>query len=1799
MRVHETSFERSHRSTPQPTSHASPAVLEPLEPRVLLSGTSYLVDSLADVVASDSVVTLREAIEAANANSAVTADVLAGSATEFDIITFDQAALAAEASVAIGQPVTIMLGGTQLEITDDLEIQGLGASVLTVDAGGQSRALSIATGETELKVTGLTITRGYQGISGRGGGIYNSGTLVMANVTVAGNSVDAFGLGGGIYSSGTLVMANSMVLGNSAHIGGGINNFGTLVMANSTVTGNTAYYGGGIRAYSGTATLNNTIVALNDGLKTEPDIAGPSFTSHHSLVGVDPGFVRNPSAGADDVWGTADDDYGDLRLRDTSIAINLGDSALAVDADGLPLAADLAGNPRVVHGQVDVGAFEYQGAASPLWESPSTAVTTLADVVDTTDGQTSLREAFAYTSFLAQDVTFAAGFPGGTIVLDGRDLCIYQSLSVDATSIGGLTIDAAGRSRVLSVTGGVEVSLIGLRLTGGSETGYGDGGGICNSGVLTLTNSTVSGNSLGFYGGSGGGIYNAGTLTLTNSTVASNSAGRGGSEYGGGGIRNVGTLTLTNSTVSGNSAGNGGGIWNNNYRALTLNNTIVALNDASIGTDILGAFTSHHSLVGVDPGFVRNPSAGADGAWGTADDDYGDLRLRDTSIAINLGDSALAVDADGLPLAADLAGNPRVVHGQVDVGAFEYQGAASPLWESPSTVVTTLADVMDTTDGQISLREAFLYAGLLAQDVTFAADLSDGTIVLGGRELHTYQSMTVDATSIGGLTIDASGQSCVLSITNGADVSLIGLRLTRGSTTGYGGGIYNESGTLTLTNCMVVGNSAQYSGGGIYSNRGTLTLTNSTVVGNSARDSGGGIYSSGGTLTLTNSTVVGNSTRNRGGGGILFYSGPFTLNNTIVALNDSPEQTDWSTITGTFTSRSSLLGVDPGFIRNPSAGADGAWGTADDDYGDLRLRDTSIAINLGDSALAVDADGLPLTADLGGNPRVAHGQVDVGAFEYQGVASPLWESPSTVVTTLADVVDTTDGQTSLREAIVYAGLLAQDVTFAAYLSDGTIVLAGRELHTYQSMTVDATSIGGLTIDAAGQSRVLSIADGADVSLIGLRLTRGSTTGRGGGIYLSGTLTLTNATVSGNCATEVVGLSPSGLGGGIYIERDDTLTLTNTMVVGNSAHYGGGIHGGSGTLTLTNSTVAGNSADGPGGGINSYSGPFTLNNTIVALNDSPEQTDISGDFTNNSSLVGIDPDFIRNPSAGADGAWGTADDDYGDLRLLPTSPAIDAGDNALLPADEFDLDGDLDVAEPLPIDLAGNPRIYGGTVDIGAYECVYSLKPNAVDLLPASDTGALNDDNITNLDNGGPTRKLVFDVGGTVAGATVTIYADGVAIGSAVAEGTTTTVTTDGLHGLVDGPHVITARQTEPGNVESADSAPLSITVDTVAPQVTQVFAAGTAWTAGFFAALGDDRGWAVPDGVDQLKSLPWPNLDEFKIVLDEEVVVANDDLGVYGVDSPAYATDAGGFSYPDPDGPAGLTATWKLTAAVPLADKLLLVLSSDSVTDLAGNALDGEWANGADTYNSGDGVAGGDFAFRVNILPGDVNQSGGRVTALDWILTRARTNLRPGDEGYEPLYDSNGSGGMTALDWILARVRTNTQLPVGEPTRPITGVSAAASSQLPHTPAGRLLDGSGLLDGLHSTSYTDMWLSEPGASPTVQFDLGATRTLTSMHVWNYNQVSGTGTPLTNRGVRTADVYVSTTGIGDPGSDPTEWTLLADDLLFAEATGQADYAGQLYELSAVGVEARYVLLTNVTNWGGTNTGLSEVRFRASS
>jgi len=232
------------------------------------------------------------------------------------------------------------------------------------------------------------------------------------------------------------------------------------------------------------------------------------------------------------------------------------------------------------------------------------------------------------------------------------------------------------------------------------------------------------------------------------------------------------------------------------------------------------------------------------------------------------------------------------------------------------------------------------------------------------------------------------------------------------------------------------------------------------------------------------------------------------------------------------------------------------------------------------------------------------------------------------------------------------------------------------------------------------------------------------------------------------------------------------------------------------------------------------------------------------------------------------------------------------------------------------------------------------------------------------------------------------------------------------------------------------------------PKVADVRVRGTGWEQEFLdylAAEGlGEGGYSIPVGsAAQLDELPWVNVDQIEIAFTEPVAVTQSHLAVYGVNVPSYAVRA--FTY---DASTN-TARWTLTEPV-RADKLLLVLSDD-VTDAASNALDGEWTDGVSTYTSGDGSAGGEFRFRLNTLPGDVDGSG-EVRSSDVIKIRRKVNNSVGEPDYSCFYDVDGSGEIRSSDVIKLRRNTNTALPPGQPVPPPTAPQAA-----PQTPYDELI----------------------------------------------------------------------------------------------------------------------------------------------
>jgi predicted outer membrane repeat protein len=222
-------------------------------------------------------------------------------------------------------------------------------------------------------------------------------------------------------------------------------------------------------------------------------------------------------------------------------------------------------------------------------------------------------------------ITFSVTCPSSSPITLASTIDINTNLTIDGPGASELVVSGNNAVEDFDVPSGVTATISGISIEDGNND---DGGGIVNSGTLTVTNSMISGNtSSGLYGG---GIYNnEGTLTVTDSTLSNNNAvERGGAIYSiegnltivditvsgntsdlGGGIYNGtdGMTSITDSTISGNSAeANGGGVYNVGYLEVT--ESTFSGNSATTGVDVDNDAGSL-SLAGT---ILANGSGGAD-----------------------------------------------------------------------------------------------------------------------------------------------------------------------------------------------------------------------------------------------------------------------------------------------------------------------------------------------------------------------------------------------------------------------------------------------------------------------------------------------------------------------------------------------------------------------------------------------------------------------------------------------------------------------------------------------------------------------------------------------------------------------------------------------------------------------------------------------------------------------------------------------------------------------------------------------------------------------------------------------------------------------------------------------------------------------------------------------------------------------------------------------------------------------------------------------------------------------------------
>jgi len=473
---------------------------------------------------------------------------------------------------------------------------GLGGAIF--NRGTLSILASTLTGNSaQGGVGGASGGIGKNGGAGKGGAIFSDGTQLVriTNSTFTGNS--AMGGAGGVGSGGN--GATGQGLGGALY-----GNNASMAILNSTFSINTAADGGrGIYLLGGGVSLSNSILGQSDTSITDLVVSegiingGPNVIRGMAVTGAN--LLYNISTG-DPKLGPLQHNGGPTK----TMALLAGSPAIDV-ANFFEVTTDQRGLNRIA--PADLGAYEFR----PIY---NIVVNTLADeATDTDDLTLSLREAvnlangtLLFSALSPQEksqvtsvgaffstITFGANLDGQTITLSAvGDLEVGPSafkvtsrMVIDgASSGGGVTISAEGTTmRLFNVASTGDLTLQRLTLSDGLARGFaggdaawGNGGGggaglggaIYNRGLVSILNSTLSGNQAqGGVGGSvdysvpGNGGGGGAGLNANGAKPSANSYGGagGGTNHGGGGLGFSPYLNGGNGGIGGGGGGGFGG----------------------------------------------------------------------------------------------------------------------------------------------------------------------------------------------------------------------------------------------------------------------------------------------------------------------------------------------------------------------------------------------------------------------------------------------------------------------------------------------------------------------------------------------------------------------------------------------------------------------------------------------------------------------------------------------------------------------------------------------------------------------------------------------------------------------------------------------------------------------------------------------------------------------------------------------------------------------------------------------------------------------------------------------------------------------------------------------------------------------------------------------------------------------------------------------------------------------------------------------------------------------------------------
>ena len=1275
--------------------HARRRVLmEALEDRRLLA-TLTVNSALDNLTGGDGLVTLREAIIAANGDS--TTD-LAQTGSGADTIVFDPS--------LNGTPIMLTITGTaenasasgDLDITTEVTIQGNGVTNTVIDAGGvgglDERVLHVLTGGN-LTLDSLTVSGGNAtGLNpnhhGGGLSIESGAEATVSGSTISGNTASYSG--GGLMNRGTATISGSTVSGNTAsHSGGGLyNRYGTATISNSTVSGNSAIGdgdGGGIHNYGGATTVTNSTITGNmanrNGGGIHNDLSTLTVISS-TITGNTGDADGNNNATGGGLW-TFNDGMTFSTLINTIVAGNLqGTGTTPSDIANKNVEAgslnNLIGDPASAGGLIEGTAGNRVGDGSGNLLPLNQIVGPLAD-----NGGPTLTRALVLggRAFDAGSNANATddGTPTGTpLMYDQRgvgfDRILFGTVDIgafeapEAPSLVVTTeLDVVNqedhltslREAVLLANSNADASVITfdpslngtpimLTITGTAEDASA-------SGDLDITTEvTIQGNGVTNTvidaGGVGGldervlHVLTGGNLTLDSLTVSGGNATGSFPNHRGGGllIESGAEATVTGSTVSGNTASDdGGGLMNRG--TATISRSTVSGNTASddggglinYGTATINGSTVSGNTASSDGGGLFNGTGGA--ATVISSTITGNMASRHGG-GIHNNDNAVTV------ISSTITGNTSDADGNTI-------GTGGGLWTFNDGV--TFSTLFNT-----------IVAGNLQGTGTTPSDIANKNVEAG-----SLNNLIGDPGSAGGLVEGTAGN-----------------RLGDGN------------GNLLPLNQIV----------GPLADNGGPTLTRALVAGGRAIDAGSNANATDdGTPT---GTPLMYDQRGVGFDRILFgtvdigaFEAPEPPSLVVTTELDVVNHLDGLTslreavLFANSNADASVITFDPSLNGTPIMLA--ITGASEDASvsGDLDITTEVTIQGNGVTNTVIDAGGVGgldervLHVLTGGNLTLdsltVSGGNATGSFPNHRGGGLLIESGAEATVTGSTV----------------SGNTASDDGGGLY-NFGTATISGSTI----SSNMASDNGGGL------YSRGTATISGSTVS--------GNTAGLGGGLYNGSTATISGSTVSGNTA----GFN----GGGLFNGTGGAATVTSSTITGNMAsRHGGGIHNNDNAVTVISSTITGNTSDadgntiGTGGGLWTYNDGATFStliNTIVAGNIQGTGTTPS-DIANKNVEAGSLNNLIGDPASAGGLVEGTAGNRLGDgsgnllplgqivgpladnggptltRALVPGGRAIDAGSNANA------TDDGTPTGTPLTSDQRGAPflRNVGAGADIGAFE----------------------------------------------------------------------------------------------------------------------------------------------------------------------------------------------------------------------------------------------------------------------------------------------------------------------------------------------------------------------------------------------------------------------------------------------------------------------------------------------------------------